>query len=90
MTTDFRAPLRAPGASRFRWQTGPEGVGPDWGSAHRKIRTACGLTVEDVARAYGIRLSEVAELERGHRRFPDRRDAWAALSQLWLMRRGEP
>jgi hypothetical protein len=43
-----------------------------------------GLTMGDVARGWGIRVSEVSDLERGHRHFVAPADMQAALSQLWL------
>lgn len=93
MSVDFRAPLREEGAARFPWHTVAEEVTPEsveQGAAHLAFRRTCGLSVEDVARVHSVSAQEVRALELGERRFVDRRGLWAALYQLWLMRRGEP
>lgn len=53
------------------------------GAAFRVLRLECGLSLGDVARAWGVSVVEVSELERGLRRFPSPVDLWAALQQLW-------
>lgn len=53
------------------------------GECFRALRVECGLSLGDVARAWGVSVVEVFELERGLRRFPAAADLWAALQQLW-------
>lgn len=54
------------------------------GRAFRAVRMMYGLTMGEVARGWGLRVSEVSDLERGYRCFISPADMQAALSQLWL------
>lgn len=54
------------------------------GAAFKTVRMMYGLTMGEVARGWGIRVTEVSDLERGYSRFATPADMQAALSQIWL------
>lgn len=54
------------------------------GATFQGMRSAYLLTVEDVAKGWGVPALTIRRLEAGEMRFPTAADEQAALSQLWL------
>lgn len=57
-------------------------IGERHGTSFRSVRVEFGLTLREVAEAWGVGVLEVADLERGRRRFRCPADYMAALQQL--------